>query len=335
MNNSLQGELILNNRNNKPMLSAGDLVTMLAAEKGISFQYMDKATAMDYLTNHNNYLRTASYRKNYDKHTTGINIGKYIHLDFAYLVEMSKLDMYLRGYLLQMCIDIEHALKVQLINDIEANADEDGYTIVDEFLNSKPGILSRIAGKSESVFTGDLIIKYFELYYVFEGSGRLETKVPSFDCPVWVLVEVLAFKDFVDFLIYYGNKYPERMSVDCKLLNTVRSLRNACAHNNCILFSLRPGSAKPTSYVSRYVSSIPSIGKEERKKKLSCRPLYEITCLLIIYNKVVAASLRCHRMKKLKEFVHGRLIRHQAFFADNQTISTAFSFLQKIVDSFT
>lgn len=70
---------------------------------------MDTTEAETYLHERNNYLRTTSYRKNYDKHMTGDNAGKYIQLDFAHLVELSRLDMYLRTHLLQMCIDIEHA----------------------------------------------------------------------------------------------------------------------------------------------------------------------------------------------------------------------------------
>lgn len=83
----------------KPMRSPSELIAMLRDDKGITFNYMSEADAESYLSDRNNYLRTASYRKNYDKHTTGENAGKYIQLDFAYLVELSKLDMYLRTHL--------------------------------------------------------------------------------------------------------------------------------------------------------------------------------------------------------------------------------------------
>ena len=325
----------MSNRVDKPLRSPADLVTKLKDEKGITFGYMDTVEAEAYLSDRNNYLRTASYRKNYEKHKTGDSEGKYIQLDFAYLVELSRLDMYLRSHLLQMCIDIEHALKVAVIADVEKNAAEDGYKIVDDFLSQAPDILGSIAKKIDSIFTGDLIEKYFDLCYVFDQvTGNIRSEIIRTDCPVWVLVEVLAFKDFLRFLEFYTDQYPGRIDVNFKLLNTVRNLRNACAHNNCILTSLRPGATQPTYIVSQRVSKISTVAKEERKNKLSCRPLFEITCLLMEYEHWVSESLRKRRMEALKKFAHGRMVSHIGFFSSNQVISTSISFLQKIIDNF-
>lgn len=155
------------------------------------------------------------------------------------------------------------------------------------------------------------------------------------DCPVWVLAEILAFKDFLRFTEYYVHRHPERVEVNFKLLNTVRNLRNACAHNNCILTSLRPGVTKPTATVSQRVSKIPTIAKEERKNKLSCRPLFEIVCLLMEYEHWVSEPLRSRRLAELQRFAHGRMISHVKFFEWNQTISTSIAFLQKTIDNFT
>jgi len=326
----------MSNRIDKPMRSPADLVTKLKDEKGITFNYMDTTEAEMHLSDKNNYLRTASYRKNYEKHQTGSNEGKYIQLDFAYLVELSRLDMYLRSHLLQMCIDIEHGLKVSIISDIENNAAEDGYTIVDNFLVQNPDVVGSISKKIDSVFTGDLIEKYFDTCYVFDSkSGNMRTEILQADCPIWVLVEILAFNDFLRFVRFYDDQYPGRMTVDYKLLNTVRNLRNACAHNNCILASLRPGTTHPTSVVSQRVAKISAVAKEERKNKLSCRPLFEIVCLLMEYEHWVSEPLRKKRLEALKKFAHGRLVSHSGFFSSNQVVNTSIAFLQKVIDNFT
>ena len=61
------------------------LVQNMKDELGITFKYTDEAEAEVYLSNVNNYLRTVSYRKNYQKALRGKDTGKYVHLDFAYL----------------------------------------------------------------------------------------------------------------------------------------------------------------------------------------------------------------------------------------------------------
>ena len=91
----------------KPKLTSAQLVAKMRDEKGILFNVMTEKTAEEYLREHNNYFRTAAYRKNYPKYQAGPNLGKYIRLEFAYLCEISKLDMYLRSILLQSCLDVE------------------------------------------------------------------------------------------------------------------------------------------------------------------------------------------------------------------------------------
>ena len=70
--------------------------------KCVSFKYSTEKKAAEYLTDKNNYLRTAAYRKNYQKYNNGSNIGKYIDLDFSYLQELSTIDMHFR-FLFQIC----------------------------------------------------------------------------------------------------------------------------------------------------------------------------------------------------------------------------------------
>ena len=115
----------MSNKINKPMMTSGLLIAKMRDEKGITFKYVTEEKAEIYLTDINNYLRTAAYRQNYPKYTYGINSGKYIKLDFAYLQEMSTVDMHFRFLVNRMCLDIEQALKVKLVRDVSNNADID------------------------------------------------------------------------------------------------------------------------------------------------------------------------------------------------------------------
>lgn len=89
--------------NFKPMMTSQELIDKMKNEKGIKFEYMSEEDAIIFLSERNNYFRIASYRKNYDKHISGVNIGKYIDLDFAYLSELATIDMHLRLLVIKMC----------------------------------------------------------------------------------------------------------------------------------------------------------------------------------------------------------------------------------------
>ena len=237
------------NRTDKPKMTSKALVDKLRDEKGVSFKYVTEDNAEKYLAQINNYLRTASYRKNYQKYLNGPSKGKYIDLDFAYLQELSTVDMHLRNLVTKMCIDIEHDLKVLLLEELENDSGEDGYTIVDNFLSNNPYIVGKIEAASASPFTGNLINKYFTIQRVHKPQkGKSENKITAFDCPAWVLMELLSFGDFIHFYeYYYGLK--GSMPVDISMINLVKSLRNGCAHNNCIIADLNPGSSiAPVSY---------------------------------------------------------------------------------------
>ena len=82
----------------------------------------------------NNYYNVTSYKNNFTKYQCGELEGKYIDLDFAYLKDLSIIDYRTRLVLFKMIIDIEHYLKVRILNTIEEIPEEDGYKIVNLYL---------------------------------------------------------------------------------------------------------------------------------------------------------------------------------------------------------
>ena len=195
----------MGNRTDKPKQTAQQLITKMKNEKGISFKYTSESDAENYLANINNYLRTAAYRKNYQKHKKGINNGKYICLDFAYLQELSTIDMHFRFIVSKMCLDIEHDLKVKMLKDIESDPSTDGYDIVKSFLAQNTYIIGKLEATSSSPFTSDLIHKYFTIQRIYNtAKQKKENKIVAYDdCPAWVLLEMLTFGDFIKFYEFY------------------------------------------------------------------------------------------------------------------------------------
>ncbi len=308
----------------KPKLTAVQLVKKMDKEKGIKFQLISRTQAVKFMSERNNYLRIASYRKNYQKYN-----GKYCNLDFKYLVELSTLDMYFRNLIMKMTINIEHCLKVRFVRDIELDSLQDGYSIVNEFLNDSRYLYIRgdLERKSHSQYSGELIKHYFKYYCDDNG-------IYKYDMPVWVLTEIVSFGEFMKlYRFYYTEK--AKVPIDPSLLESVRSLRNACAHNNCILHDLKPSDTTfVKSVISNTVKKITSIGQEQRRKKLSNRFIMEFVTLLYVYDKIISDEIKKPTYKELENFAAHRLIRNIDYFDNQQLIKTSIEFLVKVIDFF-
>lgn len=102
--------------------------------KNIKFDLISEEESEEYLRSNNNYYNITAYKNNFTKYQCGELAGKYIDLDFAYLKDLSIIDYRTRIVLFKMIIDIEHYLKIRILNLIEDINEEDGYRIVNMYL---------------------------------------------------------------------------------------------------------------------------------------------------------------------------------------------------------
>ena len=215
----------------KPMLTPSELIEHLES-KGIKFELINKENAQKYLEENNNYFKLVSYRKNFTKYENGKNIGKYINLDFKMLVDLSIIDMRIRKTMLNIVLDLEHYTKVKLLSKIE-NTSKDGYTIVEEYIqdlknkNEYDYLEKELEKNKNGTYCRDLVTKY-------EG-----------EYPIWVFVEIIPFGRLIKFYRFVADKLQDRKMIDeSYMLMDVRELRNACAHNNCIINDLKAYTSK-------------------------------------------------------------------------------------------
>ena len=151
----------MENQNEKMKLTVEEQIQDMI-DKNIQFELCSVEDAKKFLKYNNYYFKLKSYARNYN---INVQTKKYYNLDFAYLVELSKLDMYIRKIILELCLDVEHYLKVRLMNDLSNNSEEDGYNIVKIFLEFHPNAEADIQSKADKYsFCSDLAEKHLNEY---------------------------------------------------------------------------------------------------------------------------------------------------------------------------
>ncbi len=282
--------------------------------KGITFNIISETNALHFLQEHNYYFKIAAYRKNYNTITLGPNTGKYIGLDFAYLKDLSIIDCNLRYLILQMCLDFEHSLKILLLQDIENNTSEDGYKIVSLWFQQNSAHLNKIQTHLKTSYCRDLINKYNPSY------------------PVWVLLELLSFGELCKFIDFYNKIYPKRLPFDVKMLFPIRDLRNAAAHNNCLIHDVRSKYGhKPNPTILKFLQQKTNISQRIRKAKIANKPLHDFICLLYLYPIIVKSEpLKSLRRKNLRQLIKHRMRKHEEYYLKNAALNTTYQFVLKI-----
>lgn len=307
----------------KPKLTFDEQIQYLKDYKGIKFEIMSEEDAISFLQNNNYLFKVKAYAKNYSKYGENYHdasmIGKYCNLDFAYLRELSTLDMYLREKILKLVLNIEHYLKVQLLMDITENENEDGYkTLAEFFAKVRPDLKSTVMLKSYNSYCNSLV------------RNRV-------DFAIWEIVELLSFGDFIDLYNYYYSINPCSTKCMKNNLKSVQWLRNAAAHNNCIINNLNRENApnKVNQEVMSYISKIPSISSKSCTKKMGNRQIHDFTVTLYVFNMVVSSEdVKRYTMKELKDLFETRFTKNKSYFENNSLITTNYDFVKKTIDYF-
>lgn len=284
----------------KPKHTTEELLDRLAL-KGVKFDLMPRNNAARFLENNNNYFKLTSYRENFPsvKNDEGKNV--YLNLDFVHLVEMSRIDMQLRYLLLKMCLDIEHSLKLRIVQLIEKDNAEDGYSIVNDFIathqnGNKNKIVDAITQCADSPYSRDLLKKH--------SIDNSSTTIKDF--PIWAFVEVISFGSLYSLLKFYYIRRGLSKNGMVDLLYPVRQVRNAAAHNICILNNL-------------YAVHTRTFG-----------PHREVTTIYFHDAYVASDSIRRTRSKELYELTTESIASRGALFSKNDLLLSSYTLLRKI-----
>lgn len=285
-------------------------------KKGIRFEIVSEADAKRFLENNTYYFKLKAYEKDFEQYQKGEKKGQYVNLDFAYLQDLSTIDSRLRKILLQMCVDIEHFLKVYMLRDFN-KTDEDGYEIIEEFNRRNPEAIREIKDKKNGSTCSELITKYGD------------------DFAIWNIVEVLSFRQTIALFTLYCERQMQNVKLENALFS-VRKLRNAAAHNNCLINNLQKTEEfKYNRDVTQFIrDNVTGIGENKITRWMKHPVVHDFIVLLHIYCQVVPQPTKGKAMTELKEFYEGRMLKHKEYYQKNQVIQSAYDFTKKIIDKF-
>ncbi len=293
---------------------------------GVKFNIVTEEDAREFLLDSTYYFKLKAFQKNYNKKQN----GDYINLEFAYLKDFSTVDMWFRKLVLSLALGVEHSMKVKLNADISNNPAEDGYSIVNEFLNTKEYsyIVKSIYAKVHSNYAGELIKKYCSYTY------NPNSQTPYyFECPFWVFTEILSFGDFINLYNYYYNKHKMPNALKPTLFS-IRCLRNAAAHNNCVLNSLKKSdhtNFTVNNVTNSFVSKIDTISVASRKNCMAVPALHDFAALLMSYSIIVnSKAAKMQTLNDLKDFMK-RFSRHFEYYNSNDDIKKPISFFKNLL----
>lgn len=297
-----------------PKLKVPEIIEYCKNNLGITFNLMDEEKAKEFLEKNNFFFRLKQYCSICPEQTKS---GKYIGLDFGHLVELSTIDMFLRKLLLKMTIDLEHYLKVKLVNDCQNNPADDGYEVVEKFLESHLKLKEDIAKVNKNTSYGE---RSFEKYIA----------APA----VWNFVEMVSFADFISFYAFYYD-YMRMKCEYTKHFDSVRRIRNACAHNVCMLASFKPVQSFKSDLETNFelLGGNIGIGSGTISYCMKVPLLNDFAVMLSVYTKLISSpKIKEITIQEIKDFFDGRMVYRKQYFENNTDIKNAYQFARKVLD---
>lgn len=288
-----------------------DEIYELLISKGITFKSHSKKQVMELLKHRNYYYRVASYRKNFFKDR---KTKKYINCDFEHLVDLASIDVYLREFLLSLCLDVEHATKTELMKVFTMNTNEDGYTFVEDFFEMYPGDRANIKSSfSKTKYLSDMYSKRQNI-------------------SIWVLLEIVNFGQLLKIIEFYNSRNNNKMidSLD-KNLKYIKNIRNACAHNNIFIINLYDNSLiieRPSASVVSIASSM-SIGRDIIKYA----KLHDLMILFYYHMKYCSKRLNYRRYNEGIRVLN-RMRKNYSIYDQLMPINGFFKYYGILLDNF-
>lgn len=116
-------------------------------------------------------------------------------------------------------------------------------------------------------------------------------------------------------------------------MDSIRNIRNAAAHSNCIIHDLTNKDGFYNSYLaSRLVELLPDIRKRTIQNRLKNNCVQDFISLLIAVDDVIKSEdLKNHCLQEIKELFDGRMISNRDLYKSSTSVQQMYTFCKEIV----
>jgi len=133
-------------------------------------------------------------------------------------------------------------------------------------------------------------------------------------------------------LFYNRNNFKDSYA---NMLLPVKILRNAAAHNNCLINRLKPPysrSINPSYKLRDELTQNVGLSKKQLEKKLVHPAIHDFATLLYLYSRIVPCPAREHAFANVKHLFEYRMLRHKDFYEKNEVLKSSYDFVRKIAN---
>lgn len=285
---------------------------------GISFFYIDEKQAEHIITTEYTAAKLMKYAAIFDRYRATEKKGQFVELDFSYLYDIALIDTDLRKIVFGMCIDVEETVKAILAADfIRASCSD---RIVTDFVNSDQEYLTATYTAANLDTT----------------AAEILGNTPIADLSLDDFLYVISFGTLQRFarffyLLYAEELYNRKHAPFEPYLDSVRVLRNACAHNNTLLGRLSIDSNQPVAFLKNYsvISYLGNHGVKHRtlETNMSKACIHDLCCLLHLSSFLLPKERAQSSISKFLDFLRFRCTENRWYYIKAPNLLSAHRFL--------
>ncbi len=152
--------------------------------------------------------------------------------------------------------------------------------------------------------------------------------------PIWEFLEIITFGELINFFEFFTQNYNLEDNRYVFILREVNKLRNAVAHNSCVLSELnkKDNNFRPDTLVINYLKNC-GIGKENRNNKLKNSRIRQITYTLYLFNIIVSSEGVKNNVKhEISKLFYRRIILNRKYYNNNGLLKSIYEYFDKIIE---